>query len=572
LEADRIHVCKRSGKLGQLEAAVAGRLSQATIGLGHTRWATHGAPNDKNAHPHTDSQGKLAVVHNGIIENFAQIKRSLTDQGHTFVSDTDTEVVAHLLETLYEGDLVSALRRALQRLKGAYALAVIAHDAPRQIVAAKTSSPLVIGVGESENFLASDVPALLPHTRDVLYLNDGEVALLEPDRVQIMDFEGNAVKRTPQHINWDVAAAQKGGYRHFMLKEIHEQPVSVAEALAGRADQGVGNLSLACGIEDERLKRVKHVTFLACGTAAYAGMVAKYLWQTWLDLPISVELGSEFRYSSPYLGPDSLVVTISQSGETADTLESLRLAKAGGAAVLGVVNVVGSTITREADGVLYLHAGPEIGVASTKAFTAQLTVLAQLGLYLAQLRGTLDPARLQRALQALAQAPVLLQQVLEQEPQIERLAQKFFDVDNVLFLGRDVLYPIALEGALKLKEISYIHAEGYPAGELKHGPIALVDEHMPVVVLITKNSVYDKVLSNVEEVKARKGIVIAITDEVNDEVKRVADELICVPATDKVITPLLFTLPVQLLAYHIAVLRGTDVDQPRNLAKSVTVE
>jgi len=572
LEPEGLCVFKRSGKLSALEQAVAHRLSKATIGLGHTRWATHGVPNDVNAHPHTDSQRKLAVIHNGIIENYQEIKKELQQKGHRFVSDTDTEVIAHLLEDLYEGDLVEAMRKGLKRVKGAYALAVISVDSPRQIVAAKTSSPLVVGLGDHENFLASDVPALLPYTREVLYLNDGEIAVIDDASVQIMDFDGKRMDRTSHHITWDIAQAQKGGYKHFMLKEIHEQPLALADTLSGRCDAEAGRIDLDCGIADEVLKKVKHVTLLACGTASYAALVAKYLWQQWLQLPISVEIGSEFRYSQPYLSSDSLVVVISQSGETADTLESLRLAKSKGASILSIVNVVGSTITRESHGVLYTHAGPEIGVASTKAFTAQLAVLALLGLYLARLRGTVAQDDIRRSLKALASGPRLVRQLLRQEPQIEELARKFFDVENVLYLGRDVLYPIAMEGALKLKEISYIHAEGYAAGELKHGPIALIDEHMPVVVLITKNSVYDKVFSNVSEVKARKGIVIAITDEVNEDVRRVADYLIEVPATDKVLTPLLFTIPVQLLAYHIAVLRGTDVDQPRNLAKSVTVE
>jgi len=572
IESDGLQVYKRSGKLQALEQIVSEKLSKATIGLGHTRWATHGEPNDTNAHPHTDNHDKIAVIHNGIIENHLEIKKELQEKGHTFVSDTDTEVVAHLISEFYDDDLPQAMRQALKRIKGAYALAVISTDAPRQIVAAKTSSPLVIGVGEGENFLASDVPALLSHTREVLYLNDGELAVLDDQSVQLMDFDGNPIERATQHINWDVATAQKSGYKHFMIKETHEQPMAVADALSGRFDLETGNITLDSGIDDETLKNIDQITFLACGTALYAGLVAKYLYQDWLQLPINVEIGSEFRYSSPYLTENTLVVTISQSGETADTLESMRLAKQKNARTLGIVNVVGSTVTREADGVLYLQAGPEIGVASTKAFTAQLTVLTLLGLHLGKLQGTLPQDEIKRALQTMHKAPELLRELLKKEPEIETLASQFFDVQNFLYLGRDVLFPIALEGALKLKEISYIHAEGYAAGELKHGPIALIDENMPVVVLITKNSVYDKVLSNVEEVKARKGIIIAITDEVNEDIERVADHIIEVPATDKVLTPLLFTIPVQLLAYHIAVLRGTDVDQPRNLAKSVTVE
>jgi len=573
IEGGELLIAKRAGKIRGLEECVAANDFKATVGIGHTRWATHGRPTDENAHPHWDCKKNLAVVHNGIIENYLELKEELLKRGHKFISQTDTEVLAHLFEEHYHGSLEGAVREGLKRVKGAFAIAVISKESPREIVAAKTSSPLVIGLGKGENFLASDIPALLPYTRRMLFLGDGEMAVIRRDEVKLSTFGGQAIEREPQRIDWDPVAAQKGGYRHFMLKEIHEQPQAVEDTIRGRYSLEEGEVFLQeLDLSAEQLRRLKAVYLLACGTSYHAGLTARYLWQDWLRLPIIAEIGSEFRYSNPYLDEDTLVVAISQSGETADTLAGARKARGGGATVISIVNVVGSTLTRESDGVVYTHAGPEIGVASTKAFTAQLAALTLLGVYLARRRGELSAEQARRILKTLAAVPGHIEALLGQGKEMQKLAQQFYDKTDFLYLGRDILHPIALEGALKLKEISYIHAEGYPAGEMKHGPIALIDENMPVVVLVTKNSVYDKVFANIEEVKARKGIVIAFTDEVNKDIERIADRIFEIPFTPEVSTPLLFVVPLQLLAYHIAVLRGTDVDQPRNLAKSVTVE
>jgi len=571
IEEGELLIVKRAGKIRGLEECVAANDFKAKIGIGHTRWATHGRPTDENAHPHHDCRESLAVIHNGIIENYLELKEELVGKGHLFASQTDTEVLAHLFEEHFKGDLEEAVREGLRRVKGAFAIAVISEDG-QEIVAAKTSSPLVIGLGEGENFLASDIPAILPYTRKMLFLEDGEMAVLTADTVRLSKIAGEPVEREPQQILWDPVTAQKGGYKHFMLKEIHEQPQAVEDTIRGRYSLEEGEIFLEELDLDPKIERIKNVYFVACGTSYHAGLVAKYLWQDWLRLPLGVELGSEFRYSNPYIDEETLVVAISQSGETADTLAGVRKARERGATVISIVNVVGSTLTRESDGVVYTHAGPEIGVASTKAFTAQLAALTLLGVYLGRGRGELSQEQAREILSDLATAPGYLERMLRKEDQVQRLAQTFYDKTDFLYLGRDILHPIALEGALKLKEISYIHAEGYPAGEMKHGPIALIDEQMPVVVLATKNSVYDKVFANIEEVKARKGIVIVITDEVNKDIERIADRIFEVPYTSEVLTPLLFVLPLQLLAYHIGVLRGTDVDQPRNLAKSVTVE
>ncbi|MFQ6090102.1 MAG: glutamine--fructose-6-phosphate transaminase (isomerizing) [Candidatus Bipolaricaulia bacterium] len=573
IEDGELLVVKRAGKIRELEEVVAGNDFKSNIGIGHTRWATHGRPTDENAHPHHDCRKNLAVIHNGIIENYLGLKEELLRGGHLFVSQTDTEVLAHLFEEHYDGNLEEAVREGLRRVRGAFAIAVIAKDSPGEIVAAKTSSPLVIGLGEGESFLASDIPALLPYTRKVLFLEDGELAVLTAEGVRLSKIDGERVEREPQRIDWDPVTAQKGGYKHFMLKEIHEQPQAVEDTIRGRYSLEEGEVFLEeLDLDGPRVGQIKNIYLVACGTSYHAGLVAKYIWQDWLRLPLGVELGSEFRYSNPYIDKNTLVVAVSQSGETLDTLAGVRRAREGGARVISIVNVVGSTLTRESDGVVYTHAGPEIGVASTKAFTAQLAALTLLGIYLGRERGELSPDEARQALKTLAAAPGQIEALLAQEGRVQLLAQQFYDKSDFLYLGRDILYPIALEGALKLKEISYIHAEGYPAGEMKHGPIALIDEQMPVVVLATKNSVYDKVFANIEEVKARKGIVIAFTDEVNRDIERIADRIFEVPYTPEVLTPLLFVVPLQLLAYHIGVLRGTDVDQPRNLAKSVTVE
>lgn len=574
LERDSLYVEKRAGKVRELVERLGDKRFSATVGLGHTRWATHGPPTDSNAHPHSDEQRQIAVIHNGIIENYLPFKEELQRRGHRFASQTDSEVIAHLIEERYDGtNLFEAVRAVVQQLRGAYAIAVMARDNPNEIVVARQGSPLVLGLGQNETFAASDIPTLLSFTRQMLVLNDGEIAVLRRDGAQLYDFFGTRIERASQQIYWDVLTAQKQGYKHFMLKEIHEQPHAVAQTLQGRYDLSTGQLALPeLAALKSKIQSARFIYLTAMGTAYYAGLAAKYLWREVLDLPIAVEMASEFRYSKPYLDPETLVVSISQSGETADTLGAVRMARERGATVLSIVNVVGATLTRESDATLYTHAGPEIGVASTKAFLAQLAALNLLGLYMAQVRGKLSPSQTKEALSALAQAPVLIEKLLQQEAQIAQLAQVFYQKEHFLFLGRDLLYPIALEGALKLKEISYIHAEGYAAGELKHGPIALIDPEMPTIVLVTKNSVYEKVLSNMQEVRARRGVVIVVTDEVRRELEHLADFIVEVPATARWVTPMLFAVPLQLFAYHIADLRGTDIDQPRNLAKSVTVE
>ncbi len=572
----KLWVEKRAGKIDELIAGLNPEVPQGCTAIGHTRWATHGRPTDENAHPHFDCSQTIAVIHNGIIENYRELKEELLAEGHRFTSQTDTEVLAHLIEehSAHADSLEDAVRGALQGVRGAYAIAVLSLEHPDEIVAAKTASPLVIGLGEGENFLASDVPALLPHTKRTLFLNDGEIAVLRRDSVKIMDFEGREISREPTVIRWDPITAQKQGFKHFMLKEIHEQPQAVANTLHGRLDLESGRIYLdEIELSPERTQQLEGITLIGCGTAYHAAWTAKYLWQRILNLPITVELASEFRYGEPYLSPNTLVVAVSQSGETADTLAGVRLARERGAPVLAITNTMGSSLSREADFTLYTHAGPEIGVASTKCFLVQLAALGLLGLRLTELRGSLpQDLDVRRALEALAEAPGLIERTLKLEEPIQALAQKFYDKPNFLYLGRDLLCPIAYEGALKLKEISYIHAEGYAAGEMKHGPIALIDENMPVVVLVTKHSVYEKVFSNIEEVKARKGIVIALTDTESPDLARVADHIVTVPEADPWVIPMVFTVPLQLFAYHIAVLRGTDVDQPRNLAKSVTVE
>jgi glucosamine--fructose-6-phosphate aminotransferase (isomerizing) len=573
IESDGLWVAKRAGKLNELVQEVAEERLKGCVGIGHSRWATHGRPSDENSHPHLDCTRTLAVIHNGIIENFSSLKEQLMSEGHEFRSETDTEVLSHLFEKHYRGDLAAAVRAGLRDVRGAFAIAVLSQSSPDEIVAAKTSSPLVIGLGQGENFLASDVPALLPHTRQMLFLSDGEMAVIRRDGVEISDLEGHRIQRESTRIDWDPVTAQKQGYKHFMLKEIFEQPQAVADTLTGRFGDRPGEVLLReLPLSAERLKSLKNIYLVACGTSWHAGLVAKYLYQRFLKLPIGVELASEFRYSEPYVSDRTLVIAISQSGETIDTLAAIRQAKKQGATIISIVNVVGSQMTRDSDGVIYTHAGPEIAVASTKATTAQLAALALLGVYLGRQRGELSVKEAEEQLQALRQAPTLIEKVLSRASEVETLAQRFYDKSDFLFFGRDILCPIAYEGALKLKEISYIHAEAYAAGEMKHGPIALIDEKMPVVILVSKNSVYDKVFSNIQEVKARKGIVIALTDERTAALEGVADHIVELPTSPQPLTPLIFVVPLQLLAYYVGVLRGTDVDQPRNLAKSVTVE
>ncbi len=574
LENTGLYVEKRAGKVSELAGRLRERVSHATVGLGHTRWATHGPPTDSNAHPHCDCQRRIAVIHNGIIENYLPFKEELQRRGHSFLSETDSEVIAHLIEERYDGtNLFQAVREVLRPLRGAYAIAVVAVDSPDEVVVARQGSPLVLGLGQNENFAASDIPTLLAFTHQMVFLNDGELARIRRDRIEIYDCDGHPIARAPQQIEWDVVTAQKQGYKHFMLKEIHEQPHAVANTLQSRYELSTGRIVLPELHQlAERIHTAQMVYLVAMGTAYYAGLTAKYLWREFFQIPIAVELASEFRYSKPYIDEKTLVIAISQSGETADTLGAVREARARGAAVLSIVNVVGSTLTRESDATLYTYAGPEIGVASTKAFLAQLAALNLVGFSIAQSRGWLSSAQTRPALESLVRGPALIEKLLQRENEIARLAQVFYEKEHFLFLGRDLLYPIALEGALKLKEISYIHAEGYAAGELKHGPIALIDAQMPTVVLVTKESVYEKVFSNIEEVKARRGVVITVTDHITREVERVSDFLVEIPPSSRWLAPLLFVVPLQLFAYHIADLRGTDVDQPRNLAKSVTVE
>ncbi|HLA78971.1 MAG TPA: glutamine--fructose-6-phosphate transaminase (isomerizing) [Vicinamibacteria bacterium] len=572
------HLVRRrsAGKLGNLTESLRLDPLAGDFGLGHTRWATHGRPSEENAHPHQDCRGRLTVVHNGIIENYLPLKARLEAEGHRFVTQTDTEVVAHLVESHWNGSLEEAVRLAVAELQGIYALVLMHQDQPQTLVAARMGPPLVVGLGAGEHFLASDVPALLAYTRDFLFLDDGDVVTVTPTSVEIKDHQGLAVSRPSQRINWDPVQAEKGGYRHFMLKEIHEQPRAVRDTLLGRLGLEEGEVHLEeLGPAAEALRRVRRVTLLACGTSWHAALLGKFLLEQVAGIPTEVDYGSEFRYRTPLVGEETLAVAITQSGETADTLAAFREAKKLGALPVAICNVQGSMITREAAGSLLTHAGPEIGVASTKAFTAQIAALALLALHLGRLRGSLSSDRCRDLLQGLARVPHLMERALEMSGPVEDLARQLVDAREFLYLGRGINYPIALEGALKLKEISYIHAEGYPAGEMKHGPIALIDERLPVVALCPPGRTYEKMLGNVQEVKARGGRVIAVAAEGDTALRRTLepqDSVLEVPATDELWSPLLTVIPLQLLAYHVAVRAGRDVDQPRNLAKSVTVE
>ena len=565
------------GKLCNLEDSLRAEPLTGAFGIGHTRWATHGRPSEENAHPHQDCKGKIVVVHNGIIENYLPLKQRLVAQGHKFVTQTDTEVIAHLVESLYKGDLEDAVRRALGELEGIYALVLLHKDEPQKLIGARKGPPLVVGLGEKENFLASDIPALLAYTRDFLFLDDGDVVVVTPESVKLTDASGRVAERKPQRITWDPVQAEKGGYRHFMLKEIHEQPRAVRDTLLGRIGIEDGEVYLKeLGAAEEELKRAKRVVLLACRTSWHAALVGKYLLEQVAKVPAEVDYGSEFRYRTPIVDPETLAVGISQSGETADTLAAFREARDKGALPIGVCNVQGSMLTREARGTLLTHAGPEIGVASTKAFTAQIAALSLLALHLGRLRGALSPARCRELLEQLARVPHLMENALLASGRIDELSKPLSKAQGFLFLGRGINYPIALEGALKMKEISYIHAEGYPAGEMKHGPIALIDENLPVVTLCPPGRTYEKMLSNVQEVKARGGRVLAVVAQGDTQVRSILEQphdiIIDVPPIDELWSPLLTVIPLQLLAYHVAVRAGRDVDQPRNLAKSVTVE
>ena len=573
LQQGRLVIRRAVGKLQNLEAVLRGDTVAGTTGIGHVRWATHGRPSEENAHPHR--AGSVVVVHNGIIENYIALKKELAAQGRIFRSETDTEVIAHLIDSIAEqgGRLEDAVREAARRLEGAYAIAVIDERDPEIMVGARKGSPLVVGLGQGEFFVASDIPAILHRTRDVLFLNDNEMAVLSPEGVRITDLQGTEITREVTRVMWNPVMAEKGGYRHFMLKEIHEQPRAIMDTIRGRVSAETGAIHLEeIAVPRERFNEFKKIFIVACGTSWHAGLVGKYLIEELASIPTEVDIASEFRYRRPLVNGDTLLIAITQSGETADTLAAMREAKARGATVVTVCNVVGSTASREADGVVYTHAGPEIGVASTKAFTAQLTALYLFALFFAGLRRTRTADELRSAVADLLHVPSLVERALEQNDTIEQIARMHFKANDFLYLGRGPNYPVALEGALKLKEISYIHAEGYPAGEMKHGPIALIDENMPVVVLAGKNGVYEKILANIQEVKARSGIVIAVANEDDGEIGKLVDRVIPVPATNPLLMPIIMSIPLQLLAYHIAVLRGADVDQPRNLAKSVTVE
>ncbi len=565
------------GKLANLAASLEREPLSGEWGLGHTRWATHGRPTEENAHPHQDCTGQIVVVHNGIIENYLPLKTRLAAEGHRFLTQTDTEVVAHLVESRYTGSLEAALRAALAEVEGVYALVLMHRDEPRCLVAARMGPPLVLGLGKGEHFVASDLPALLPYTHDFVFLEDGDLATIRPEGVRITSLAGAEVSRPVQHVAWDPVQAEKGGYRHFMLKEIHEQPEAVRDTLLGRIGLEDGSVNLEeLGAVAERLGEARRAVLLACGTSWHAALVGKFLIEQLARLPVEVDYGSEFRYRTPLVGPDTVAVAISQSGETADTLAAFREAKARGAIAIGICNVQGSMLTREAAGSLLTHAGPEIGVASTKAFTAQLAALALLALHLGRLRGVLSAPECRELLGALARVPHLMEQALADASRIEVLARSLSRARDFLFLGRGLNYPIALEGALKLKEISYLHAEGYPAGEMKHGPIALVDEDLPVVALCPSGRVHDKMLSNLQEAKARGGRLIAVATGPDAALRAITDGpgdcLIELPAVAELWSPFLTVLPLQLLAYYVAVRAGRDVDQPRNLAKSVTVE
>jgi len=578
LRNGQIELRGSAGKLVRLEEAIAISPLEGEYGIGHTRWATHGRPTEENAHPHVDCTGRIVVVHNGIIENYLDLKLLLQREGHVFVTETDTEIVAHLVEREMQQDgLENAVRRALLYMRGLFALVLMSADDPNKIVTVRNGPPIVVGLGEGEFFVASDIPAILSHTRDVVFLGDEEMAVITPSGVEFTDYSGRAVSNKSTRVSWDPVMAEKAGYKHFMLKEIFEQPMAIKETVLGRTSLESGKVFLhEIQIPDQALRDVERIVILACGTSWHSALIGKFMIESIARVPVDVDYGSEYRYRDPIVSPNTLTVVITQSGETADTLAALREAKKRGARSISICNVVGSMATRETEGTIYTHAGPEIGVASTKAFTSQLVALHLLALYLGQVRGTLTPDEARPHIEGLMQLPLLIEEVLKIEPLIEEIAKRFYQRSDFLFLGRGINYPIALEGALKLKEISYIHAEGYPAGEMKHGPIALIDEQMPIVTIAPADHVFEKMIGNIQEAKARGGSVVALATERHNGIKDVLDPahdfLLTVPEAHPLITPVLMVIPLQLLSYYIAIRRGCDVDQPRNLAKSVTVE
>ena len=573
-----VELRRSAGKLARLEEALAEHPVDGDYGLGHTRWATHGRPTEENAHPHRDCTGQIIVVHNGIIENYLTLKRQLSAQGHRFETDTDTEVIAHLVEREMRDDgLEQATRRALAHVKGLFGLVLLAVSDPHKLVAARNGPPIVIGIGDEEFLVASDVPAVLNHTRDVVFLGDCEMAVITREGVEYTDFDGAPVTTPTQHVTWDPVMAEKAGYKHFMLKEIFEQPWAIQETVLGRVSLDAGRVFLGeLDIADDQLRAIDRIVLLACGTSWHAGLVGKFFIEQLVGVPVEVDYGSEYRYRDPIVSPTTLAIVVTQSGETADTLAALREARRKGATAIAICNVVGSMAAREAHGTVYTHAGPEIGVASTKAFSTQLVALYLLALYLAQVRGMLDQDAMRQHLHGLNHLPRLIEEALERDSVIHDAAQRFARRENFLYLARGIHYPIALEGALKLKEISYIHAEGYPAGEMKHGPIALIDDQMPVVALLPEGERLEKMVANLQEAKARGASIIAVTTDrqegLSDVIDPSRDALITVPHSPHLLSPIVMAVPLQLLAYHIAVHRGCDVDQPRNLAKSVTVE
>lgn len=569
-----INIVKAKGKLSILDERIDKRgTPRGTLGIGHTRWATHGKPSDTNAHPHNDCSGDFVVVHNGIIENYKELREMLKARGHTFNTECDTEVIAHLIEEYYDGDLAEAVRKMLAEIRGSFALGIISEKEPDKIIGARKDSPLIVGIGSGENFIASDIPAILPHTRDIYILEDGEMVVLTDDKIDIMNFQGNRVEKDVFHVDWDAVSAEKGGYPHFMLKEIHEQPKALKDTMTGRIDVDSVKIKLDdITITEEDISKISKVNIVACGTAYHAGIVGKYTIERLARIPVEVDIASEYRYRDPMVDENTLVIIISQSGETADTLAALRESRKRGARILAITNVVGSSVAREAQDVLYTWAGPEIAVASTKAYTTQLVSLYMLALDLGLKKGTVSREEALEIMKHLKQLPAQAETILKNEEEIKQLAEKYSAWEDVFFIGRGLDYAVAMEGSLKLKEISYVHAEAYAAGELKHGTLALVVDGVPVIALATQDYLYEKMMSNIEEVKARGGTVIALVKENDEAMINIAEHIIPIPQTLSLLTPVLTVIPLQLLAYYTAAARGCDIDKPRNLAKSVTVE